>query len=186
MEGIVKSSPERSMTQPEPALEFTQEELQLIGHTADAMSAYMGKPVLAEVMSAEDTGAEWVAFGIPLGVDDEIDEDAMVVIQLGGPGARYAGNRGGLGDDPDVYDCECLWIIQLSGEENGRYVKVDPLNQEYESGSDLRELLPFNISDESFALQDDDEDEPADEDDGDTQRMDRLLDNVPPPSRRLH
>lgn len=173
------------MTQPEPVLEFTREEIDLIGDTADAMSAYMGKPVLAEIMGAEDTGAEWVAFGIPLDVDDEIDEDAMVVVQLGGPQARYAGNRGGLGADDDVYSCECLWIIQLSDDEAGRYVKVDPLNQEYDASNDLRELLPFNVSDDAFAVQADDEDDDQD-DDAETQEMDKLLDNATPPSRRLH
>lgn len=178
------------MTHPEPALTFTQEEIDLIGHTADAMSAYMGKPVIAEIMGAEDTGAEWVAFGIPLGIEDEIDEDSTVVIQLGGPGACYAGNRGGL-DDDDAYTCECLWIIQLSDDEDARYLKVDPLTQEYESSDDLRELLPFNVSDESFAnLPDDDEiDSDADDTDNEeeTRRMDQLLDSLNPPgSRRLH
>src|SRR5690606_40047619 len=125
------------MNTPEPLLVFTPDEIDLIGYTADALSAYMGKPVLAEIMDAEDTGAEWVAFGIPLDVNDEIDEDSTVVIQLGGPGARFAGNRGGLGaHDDDVYDCDCLWIIQLSEDETGRYVKVDPLHQEYVAVND--------------------------------------------------
>lgn len=170
-----------------PDLTFTEEEIELLGHTADAMSAYMGKPVLAEIMSAEDTGAEWVAFGIPLGLDDEIDEDSMVVIQLGGLGAHFAGNRGGLGDDDEVYDCECLWIIQLSDDENGRYLKVDPLNQEYEASNDLQELLPFNVSDASFAQSDDDDEEDGDDSgDDDSQDLDQFLDDLPSPSRRLH
>lgn len=170
----------------EPELVFTQQEIDLIGHTADAMSAYMGKPVLAEIMSAEETGAEWVAFGVPLDVNDEIDEDAMVAIQLGGPGARFAGNRGGLDDDHEIYSCECLWIIQLSDDENARYMKVDPLNQEYEASDDLRVLLPFNVSDESFtgsALDDDDDDG---DDASETRAMDQLLDDAAKPPRRLH
>lgn len=177
------------MTSPDPELVFTQEEIDLIGRTADAMTAYMGKPVLAEIMDAEDTGAEWVAFGIPLAVDDDVDEDATVVIQLGGPGARYAGNRGGLGQDDDTYSCECLWIIQLSDDDTARYVKVDPLNQEYVAGNDLRELLPFDISDETLAgvANDDEDDAFLEEDDiEDTRNMDRLLDDVAPPTRRLH
>ncbi|HLV27902.1 MAG TPA: hypothetical protein VKY60_02135 [Burkholderiaceae bacterium] len=176
------------MTTPDPTLVFTQEELDLIGHTADAMSAYMGKPVLAEIMDADDTGAEWVAFGIPLGVDDEVDEDSTVVIQLGGPGARFAGSRGGLGNDNDVYSCECLWIIQLSDDETARYVKVDPLNQEFVADNDLRELLPFNISDETFAMSSEDDDDLLgdDDDEEETRRMDGLLDDNLPPSRRLH
>jgi len=178
------------MTLPEPLLVFTREEIDLIGHTADAMSAYMGKPVLAEIMDAEDTGAEWVAFGIPLDIHDDVDEDATVVVQLGGPGARYAGNRGGLEADNELYSCECLWIIQLSDDETARYVKIDPLTQEFSTSNDLRELLPFDISDD-FDLSGDDgdddpADEPADDDDDETRSMDRLLGDAPPPSRRLH
>lgn len=178
------------MTATATPLVFTQEEIDLIGHTADALSAYMGMPVLAEIMSVDDTGAEWVAFGIPLDIDAEIDEDSTVVIQLGGPDARYAGNRGGLGDDDDLYSCECLWIIHLSDDESGRYVKVDPLSQEFTTSNDLHELLPFNVSDESFHNADiDDEDEDADEasDDAETRAMNRLLDDAtPPPRHRLH
>src|SRR5690606_31018260 len=176
------------MSQTAPPLEFTQEELQLIGHTADALSAYMGKPVIAEIMDAEDTGAEWVAFGIPLGIDEEIDEDATVVIQLGGPGARVAGNRGGL-DDDDAYSCECLWIIQLSDDEAARYVKIDPLTQEFIASNILTELLPFDVSDEAFAQLADEEDADNDDEEDDeeeTRRMDRLLDPLQPPSGRLH
>lgn len=176
------------MNPTEPLLVFTQEEIDLIGHTADALSAYMGKPVLAEIMDAEDTGAEWVAFGIPLDVADEVDEEATVVIQLGGPGARYAGNRGGLGSDDDAYSCECLWIIQLSDEEDARYVKVDPLTQEFVTGNSLRELLPFDVNDEAFTANEEADDLQEDEpqDDAETRAMDKLLDQSLPPSGRLH
>lgn len=180
---------EHHMTKPDADLVFTQEEIDLIGRTADAMSAYMGKPVLAEIMDASDTGAEWVAFGIPLGLNEEVDEDATVVIQLGGPGARYAGSRGGLGStDYDVYACDCLWIIQLSDDESGRYVKVDPLNQEYMAANDLRELLPFDISDDAVDIppQEADDEDSAEDDAEDTRRMDQLLDDALSPSRRLH
>ena len=179
------------MNTSEPLLTFTQEEIDLIGRTADALTAYMGKPVLAEIMDADDTGAEWVAFGIPLGIEEEVDEESTVLIQLGGPGARYAGNRGGLQVDDDLYSCECLWIIQLSDDESARYVKVDPLSQEFTASDDLQELLPFNVEDEPFDAISEDAD--ADDDDmmseGDreeTQRMDKLLDDAIPPSRKLH
>lgn len=174
---------------PDPDLVFTQEEIDLIGHTADALSAYMGKPVLAEIMDADETGAEWVAFGIPLAIDGTIDEDSTVLIQLGGPGARYAGNRGGLDTGDDIYDCECLWIVQLSDDESARYVKVDPLSQEYVAGNELRELLPFDVSDAPFAgLADavDDDELGIEDDEEESQRMDRLLDGDIPPRRRLH
>ena len=178
------------MNTPEPLLTFTQEEIDLIGDTADALSAYMGKPVLAEIMDAADTGAEWVAFGVPLDIDDEIDEESTVVIQLGGPGARYAGNRGGLALDDAAYSCECLWIIQLSDDPDARYAKVDPLTQEFITGNNLRELLPFEVSDEAFAgALEDDEDESQEDaaaDDAETRALDKLLDESMPPSRRLH
>lgn len=178
------------MTSSAPLLVFTREEITLIGHTADALSAYMGKPVIAEIMDAEDTGAEWVAFGVPLGIDEEIDEDAMVIIQLGGPGARYAGNRGGL-DDDEAYSCDCLWIIQLSDDDSGRYVKVDPLTQEYVASNDLAELLPFDVNDAAVAAAADAAHaEPdvfdAEEDAQETRRMDKLLEQMHPPSKRLH
>ncbi len=178
------------MSHPEALLVFTREEIELIGHTADALTAYMGKPVIAEIMDADDTGAEWVAFGIPLGIDDEIEEESAVMIQLGGPGARVAGNRGGLVDD-EVYSCECLWIIQLSDDEGARYVKVDPLTQEFVASNILSELLPFDVSDEAFAqmaeaADDEYEKEDDEEDAEDTRRMDQLLDQLQPGSRRLH
>lgn len=174
------------MTTPEPLFVFTREEIELIGLTADALSAYMGKPVIAEIMDAEDTGAEWVAFGIPLDINDEIDEDSTVVIQLGGPDARYAGSRGGL-DDDERYSCECLWIIQLSDDEDGRYVKIDPLSQEFVAGNELRELLPFDISDAEFQAgqNDDDENDDTAADDEEARSMDKLLDEAMPPPRRL-
>ncbi len=178
------------MNTSEPLLLFTQQEIDLIGQTADAMSAYMGKPVLAEIMDADDTGAEWVAFAIPLGVDEDVDEDSTVLIQMGGPGARFAGNRGGLLVGDDVYNCECLWIIQLSDDDAGRYVKVDPLSQDYTSSDDLHELLPFAVNDDELkaaqAAEDDEDIEAGSEDADETRRMDQMLDQLLPPSKRLH
>jgi len=175
------------MNTSEPFLTFTQEEIDLIGRTADALTAYMGKPVLAEIMDADDTGAEWVAFGIPLGIEEEVDEESTVLIQLGGPGARYAGNRGGLQDDDDLYSCECLWIIQLSDDDSGRYVKIDPLSQDFTPSDNLQDLLPFDVDDAQFDVLADDADEDVSlDDEQETQRMDKLLDDATPPSRRLH
>ena len=80
------------MTTPDHALRFTEQELAMLGKTADGLSAYMGKSVLAEIGMDDD--AEWVIFAIPLGVDETPDEKATHV-QMGGPGARFVGNRGG-------------------------------------------------------------------------------------------
>ena len=44
-------------------------------------------------------------------------------MQLGGPGARLLGNRGGLPPaDDDTYDCLYLWAIQITLGEGERFV----------------------------------------------------------------
>ncbi len=152
----------------DPDLTFTADELDLLGRTADALSAYMGKPVLAEVIDAEETGFEWVLFAVPLGTDDP--EDDITLVQIGGTGARILGNQGGLSfADGDAYDCEYLWAIQLSDLEGVRYIKVDQQGEEVAWSDELRNILPFALVDEP--LPDDDEDEPdgdnIDDDDDD-------------------
>src|SRR5690554_5180477 len=94
-------------------LRFTQAEIDLLGRTADAMSAWMGKPVLAQIVDAFETGFEWVLFAVPLLPDQDVIE--LTVVQVGGPEARIIGNKGGLQiAEGDVYDCEYLWAVQLS------------------------------------------------------------------------
>lgn len=141
---------------PTPLL-FTQEELDMLGRTADALSAYMGKPVLAEVVDADETGYEWAIFGVPLDVSDDAGE--MVTVQIGGPGARIMGNKGGLQlEDGDVYECQYLWAIQLCDLEGVRYIKVDEEGEEVAWSDDLGNVLPFALN-EPPAPRDDDEDE---------------------------
>ncbi len=106
-------------------LRFQAAELDMPAKTADALSAYLGKPVLAEVGTADD-GLEWVTFGIPL------DSDALnggehdpVRVQMGGLDARLLGSRGGLtGTDEQAYDCLYLWAIQITLAEGERFVKL--------------------------------------------------------------
>src|SRR5690606_16848666 len=87
---IPSSSQSTAMsTEETPPLVFTADELDLLGRTADALSAYMGKPVLAEIMDAEETGFEWVIFAVPLDVQDNPDDH--VVVQIGGADARFVG-----------------------------------------------------------------------------------------------
>jgi hypothetical protein len=151
---------------PTPPLVFNAAELDLLGRTADALSAYMGKPVLAEVIDAAETGFEWVIFAIPLADDDT--EDNHIAVQIGGPGARILGNAGGLSiDSGDVYSCEYLWAIQLSPLEGVRFIKVDQEGNEIAWTDDLRELLPFALTDEPSSDDlEDDELDPDDDDDG--------------------
>lgn len=145
-------------------LVFTADELDLLGRTADSLSAYMGKPVLAEIMDADETGFEWVIFGVPLDIEDQPDD--YVVVQIGGPGARLLGSTGGLNvADGDVYECEYLWAIQLSDLEGVRYIKVDQDGDEVAWTDNLAEVLPFVMAED--AMDDDDGNDLDDEDDDD-------------------
>ena len=151
------------MSHDETPLIFTADELDLLGRTADALSAYMGKPVLAEVIDPEETGFEWVLFAVPLDVSDDAED--MTIVQVGGKNSRILGNGGGLDiKNDDVYDCEYLWAIQLSDLEGVRFIKVDHQGDETGWADNLRDLLPFVIADEPVSDDDDDEDEDGDDD----------------------
>jgi len=146
-------------------LTFTENELELLGKTADALSAYMGKPVLAEVDLSED-GFEWVMFGVPLDINNEAEDEEIVHIQMGGPSARLLGNAGGLNDgQQEVYACEFLWGIQLTDQENIRFIRIDYTGEEVQWTETLEEMLPFSINDEDFAIDKEDWDEEDDNDD---------------------
>ena len=154
-----------STTQESP-LVFTADELDLIGRTADALSAYMGKAVLAEVIDADETGFEWALFAVPLDVQDKADD--LVIVQVGGPGARIIGNQGGMAiADGDVFECEYLWAIQLSDLEGVRFIKVDHEGEEIAWSENLRDVLPFVMADEAVNddIDDLDDDGPDDDDD---------------------
>ncbi|MGE8591320.1 MAG: hypothetical protein ACN6OD_18300, partial [Alcaligenes sp.] len=112
-----------------PDLVFTADELETLGRTADALSAYLGRAVLAEVVDAEETGFEWAIFAVPLDKDE--DESKFTVVQIGGEGARVLGNRGGLEpDDTAVYACRYLWAVQLTDADPIRFIKVDEVGDE--------------------------------------------------------
>ena len=159
---------------------FSTQELDMLAKTADALSAYLGKPVLAEVVLG-DEGTEWVSFGIPVDQNAKHD-DEQPHVQLGGPQARLLGNRGGLApNDSDTYDCLYLWAIQITLTEGERFVKLDQNGEETAWSDDLLDMLPFALTDEP--LSEDDEDDDDAEDDGD---IDLDTDDVPPPGRTLH
>lgn len=167
----------------EPQLVFTADELDLLGRSADALSAYMGKPVLAEVMDAEETGFEWVIFAVPLDIQD--DPSDHVVVQIGGNGAKLIGNTGGMTiADGDVFDCEYLWAIQLSDLEGVRFIKVNQEGDEIAWTENLQDILPFIMTDELAAddgLDDDEGYDPDDDADDDLYGPD----DIDPP-RTLH
>lgn len=127
------------------ALKFTDTEIDLLTRTADALSAYMGKPILAEVINDQEAGFEWVLFAIPLAPNEPTEDKQLV--QAGGPGARFIGNLGGLSLDPsDSLECELLWAIQLSELEGARYIKVDSDGEEAAWADALADVLPFALT----------------------------------------
>ena len=124
---------------PQP-LVFTSDELELLARTADALSAYLGKPVLAEVVDASETGFEWVIFAIPLAVDD--DDDEITVVQVGGAKARLLGSQGGLHiAENETYSCQLLWAVQLSDTENIRYIKLDDQGDDVAWSNELSDIF---------------------------------------------
>jgi hypothetical protein len=144
-------------TSPTPPLVFSKDELDLLGRTADALSAYMGKPVLAEVVDAAETGFEYALFAIPLQSADSAEDKTMV--QIGGGKARLLGAKGGLSlEKGDVLSCELLWAIQLSDLDGIRAIKVDDKGEEVAWAQAVEEILPFAMRDDQTQLADDPED----------------------------
>lgn len=125
-------------------LSFTKTETDLLGRTADALSAYMGKPVLAELITEADEGFEWVLFAVPLAPEDDAED--IPVVQAGGPGARFLGSQGGLAlEDDQPLECEFLWAIQLADLDGVRFIKVDADGEEVAWTDTLTDILPFNM-----------------------------------------
>ena len=148
---------------PEPT--FTDHEIALLKKTADALTAYLGKPVIAEIDTTED-GLEWVAFGVPLDIADENPDD-IVTLEMGGPGARLISESSDLENpEEEVYACEFLWGIQITDIENARFVRIDFEGEEVEWADDIEELLPFGMRDpepgELLEIEENDDDEEED------------------------
>ena len=156
-----------SATPPVSSTHFSSQELDMLAKTADALSAYLGKPVLAEVVLGEE-GTEWATFGTPLAPNAADDDQPHV--QMGGPQARLLGNRGGLNPaDDDTYDCLYLWAVQITLAEGERFVKLDQAGEEAAWSDDLADVLPFALHDDPLPdddEDDDEDDEEADQDDG--------------------
>src|SRR5699024_9218575 len=145
-EMLSQQGQETCMTEsvPPETLTFTDTEIAQLGRTADALSAWLGKPVLGEVVNASETGYEWVLFAIPLLPGQ--DTDSLVVVQVGGKNARLLGNHGGLKIQPNTtYSCQFLWAIQLSDIKGIRYIKIDQAGDEIAWTNQLEEILPFDL-----------------------------------------
>lgn len=130
------------MTKPLPELAFTPAELTMLGKTADALTAYMGTAILAEVGQTE--GAQWVIFARALDQEESVGQD-IVHVQMGGPGTQVLGQRGGLETDKVTYDCAFLWAIEITPDEDERFVRLDPEGEVFDAAPELAMLLPFNL-----------------------------------------
>lgn len=147
-------------------LRFTAAEADLLGRTADALSAYTGKPIIAEIVHNDEDGYEWALFARPLTPEETADDTPTV--RAGGPGARFLGNLGGLSlDHDDPLECELLWAIQLSDLEGVRYIKVDGNGEEVAWTDVLTDILPFALGDAPIDDPDDEYDFDPDDDEDD-------------------
>lgn len=164
-------------------LNFTESEIDLLARTADALSAYMGKPVLAEIINDEQMGAECVLFAVPLTPDD--DRDDIVKVVLGGEDSNFVGSRGGIPVDDDPIECEFLWAIQLSDLEEIRFIKLDGSGEEVAWTNELRDILPFALVEEILPEGDEEDLDENTDDSNDADQTDLM--NVQELTRRtLH
>lgn len=131
------------MTTPNLALHFTAAELTMLGKTADALTAYMGTAILAEI--GQTDGAQWVIFARAL-ADDETPSDDTVHVQVGGPGSQVIGQGGGLEVNKVVYDCAFLWAIEITPDSEERFVRLDQQGEVFDVAPELAMLLPFNVA----------------------------------------
>lgn len=131
------------MSQHQPNLKFTESEIRMLGDTADALSAYMGAAVLAEIGHTDD--AQWVIVARALDERVEPTEDT-VHVQMGGPGSVVLGQRGGLATDQTSYDCEFLWAIEITDDPEERFVRLTPEGEVFDAAPDLAQLLPFSLA----------------------------------------
>lgn len=130
----------------------------MLGKTADALTAYMGTAILAEVGQTEE--AQWVIFARALDQDETVGED-IVHVQMGGPGTRVLGQRGGLETDKVTYDCAFLWAIEITPDEDERFVRLDPEGEVFDVAPELAMLLPFTLEEPDLPDDiDDDTDNP--------------------------
>ena len=127
------------------ALIFSTEDIELLARTADALSAYLGKPVLVEVMPAGETGFEWAVFAIPLDLNE--DDSDIPVVQIGGTNARILGSQGGVQlKENESYSCRLMWAVQRADEEDVKYIKINHEGDENAWGECLQDILPFNLT----------------------------------------
>ncbi len=152
------------MTQSNSDLKFSDAEIAMLGSTADALSAYMGAAVLAEI--DENDGAQCVIFARALDQGEPPPED-LVHVQMGGPNAQVLGQRGGLDTSKSSYDCEFLWAIEITDSPDERFVRLNPEGEVFDAANELGLLLPFSLEDPSQEQETDQESDEQSDAEGD-------------------
>ncbi|NLA88734.1 MAG: hypothetical protein GX844_02610 [Alcaligenaceae bacterium] len=169
--------------------EFTDEELEILGKTADVLSGWTGKCVLCEKNITED-GLEVAIFAQVLDSNDLIgqhaesdeadeahaieDKDEGQFLLLGGADSHIIGSAGGLEDiGTQVYECRLLFSIMFNADDGPFAERFILVNDDFElvtTADDLEELVPFSlreVDDLDEEWLDDDWDDDEDEDDDD-------------------
>jgi len=142
---------------------FSAAERAMLGKTADALSAYLGAAVLAEIGTTD--GVQWVIFGRALGEQDDVPDDA-VRVQLGGVGSDVLGQKGGLATDQQSFDCTFLWAIEVTDDEIERFIRLDSAGEIFDSANQLTDLLPFSLEEPVVADEGDEDDEDNEDTEG--------------------
>lgn len=143
---------------------FTDEELEILAKTADALSAWTGKCVLCE-KNITDEGVEVAIFAQVLDTNaspqqaadaDEVeephavkDEDEGQFLLLGGADSTIIGSAGGLEDiSSQVYECRLLFSIMFNADEGQFAERFILINDEFElvtTADEIEELVPFSL-----------------------------------------
>lgn len=140
-------------------LVFSTEDIELLARTADALSSYLGEPVLVELVDASETGFEWAIFAIPLDVNE--DDSDIPVVQIGGAQTHLLGSQGGVQiNENETYTCRFMWTVLRTDQDPVKYIKINHEGEENAWGETLQEILPFDLS--SDPLADNDESLPED------------------------
>ena len=143
---------------------FTDEELEILAKTADALSAWTGKCVLCE-KNITDEGVEVAIFAQVLDANaspqqaadaDEVeephavkDEDEGQFLLLGGADSTIIGSAGGLEDiSSQIYECRLLFSIMFNADEGQFAERFILVNDEFElvtTADEIEELVPFSL-----------------------------------------
>ncbi|WP_028357035.1 hypothetical protein [Brackiella oedipodis] len=124
---------------------FSQNELNLLADTADALTAWTGQAVICSILDLPNGGPQCAVFAMVAGKDEEIAEDQEIV--LGGEVSKVLGNAGGVTEiHKTPYLCKILWSVVVAHDQE-RFLKFDANGEIIDHAEDLEEILPFSFND---------------------------------------